>query len=253
MPPLAAPSSTLFLPELPADLTDALLERHFRGFVGFDSCRTRHDRNGKLVGFVEFGGTEDAVRCRDSMQGQQPFPGINWHIHFSNNQQKPSAQPAKRPREEPMPPVPRHEAQRPSYGAPMCVMPQRSGPVCCCCCLTSGHSPMPSLFTRREPPRSAMAPPPPVSYGGRDDRQYHAPSPHQQSPMHPTPPGYAPAPQYAMTPHHAGYVAPPPSDPMAMQVCAAAAATTSRPSARASISTTPLLHIMLPPALLPCR
>ena len=27
----------------------------------------------------------DAVRCRDSMQGASPFPGINWHIHFSNN------------------------------------------------------------------------------------------------------------------------------------------------------------------------
>lgn len=84
MPP-PVPSSTLFLPELPFDLTDAILERHFRGFVGFSSSRTRHDKNGKLVGFIEFDTIDDAVRCRESMQGTSPFPGINWHIHFSNN------------------------------------------------------------------------------------------------------------------------------------------------------------------------
>ena len=112
------PSTCLFLPELPADLNDSILERHFRGFVGFSSCRTRHDRNGKLVGFVEFEQIDDAVRCRDSMQGQSPFPGISWHIHFSNNVKGGTAPaPAKRPREETAPPVPRHEAQRPSYGA----------------------------------------------------------------------------------------------------------------------------------------
>ena len=48
----AQPSQTLFLPELPSDITDGVLERHFRGFVGYESCRTRNDRNGKLVGFV---------------------------------------------------------------------------------------------------------------------------------------------------------------------------------------------------------
>eukprot|EP00965_Chrysotila_dentata_P048872 1621935-Pleurochrysis_carterae.AAC.3 len=44
------PSECLFLPELPGELKDDDLERHFRGFVGFNTCRTRFDRNGKLVG-----------------------------------------------------------------------------------------------------------------------------------------------------------------------------------------------------------
>ena len=79
------PSTCLFLPELPPDLSDSILERHFRGFVGFSSSRTRKDRNGKLVGFVEFEQIDDAVRCRDSMGSTSPFPGLNWHIHFSNN------------------------------------------------------------------------------------------------------------------------------------------------------------------------
>ena len=65
MAPNNPPSSCLFIPELPADLTDSILERTFRGYTGFTSCRTRHDRNGKLVGFVEFEQVDDAVRCRD--------------------------------------------------------------------------------------------------------------------------------------------------------------------------------------------
>jgi hypothetical protein len=115
------PSTCLFVPELPADVTDSILEPIFRGYIGYSSCRTRHDRNGKLVGFVEFEQIDDAVRCRDSMLAQtSPFPGINWHIHFSNNPGRPSTGAApKRPREESGPPVPRHEAQRSSYGMPM--------------------------------------------------------------------------------------------------------------------------------------
>ena len=113
----APPSNCLFLPELPFDLTDATLERHFRGFVGFQVARTRHDRNGKLVGFVEFDAVDDAVRARDSMQGASPFEGISWHIHFSNN----TKGTPKRPREEMDPPVSRMEAQRPAYSG-MCVL-----------------------------------------------------------------------------------------------------------------------------------
>ena len=75
----AQPSQTLFLPELPSDITDGVLERHFRGFVGYESCRTRNDRNGKLVGFLEFESIEDASRARESMQG------ANWHIEFSRD------------------------------------------------------------------------------------------------------------------------------------------------------------------------
>ena len=113
----APPSTCLFLPELPADLTDQVLERHFRGFLGFTSCRTRHDRNGKLVGFLEFEQIENAIACRERMQGTSPFPGINWHIHFSNNAKGGAPlQAAKRPRDEMGPPVPRHEAQRQSFG-----------------------------------------------------------------------------------------------------------------------------------------
>ena len=110
----APPSNCLFLPELPVDLTDATLERHFRGFVGFQVARTRHDRNGKLVGFVEFDAVDDAVRCRESMQGASPFEGISWHIHYSNN----TKGTPKRPREEMEHPVGRMEAQRPTYDRP---------------------------------------------------------------------------------------------------------------------------------------
>ena len=119
------PSTCLFLPELPQDLSDTVLERHFRGFVGFQSCRTRHDRNGKQVGFVEFEEIDDAVRCRDTMQGTSPFPGISWHIHFSNNSKRAEAAAAaaggapKRAREDNGPPIPRNEAQRPNYGNAM--------------------------------------------------------------------------------------------------------------------------------------
>ena len=106
------PSTCLFLPELPADLTDQVLERHFRGFVGYDSSRTKHDRNGRLVGFVEFTTVDDAVRCRDSMQGASPFPGVHWQIHFSNNTQSRPTASAKRQRsEESEPPL----AQRNSF------------------------------------------------------------------------------------------------------------------------------------------
>lgn len=174
------PSTCLFLPELPPDVSDSILERHFRGFTGFSTCRTRHDRNGKLVGFIEFDQVDDAVRCRDSMQGTSPFPGISWHIHFSNSAPKGGAGSSapKRPRDESAPPVARHDAVRPSYG---------SAP--------------------------SMMPPPP-----RDDGRY-APSPGGQiSPhvqpqgYHALPPtsGYPPPPrgQYAVSPHA------PPSDPM---------------------------------------
>ena len=107
----APPSNCLFLPELPIDLSDAVLERHFRGFVGFQNARTRQDRNSKLVGFVEFDAVDDAVRARESMQGQSPFEGINWHIHFSNNTKNP-----KRAREESAEPVGRIDAQRMAVG-----------------------------------------------------------------------------------------------------------------------------------------
>ena len=113
MPP-PVPSQCLFLPELPSDLTDAILERHFRGFVGFSSSRTRHDRNGKLVGFVEFEDIDSAVRCRESMQDTSPFPGINWHIHYSNNTAGKTM--PKRMREEE--PQGRTPVQRTSFGAP---------------------------------------------------------------------------------------------------------------------------------------
>ena len=97
----------------PTDLAQ-VLERHFRGFTGFSTCRTRLDRNGKIVGFVEFEQTDDAVRARESMQGQSPFPGINWHIHYSNN----TKGTPKRPRDEgAREPMPREQAQR-QFAAP---------------------------------------------------------------------------------------------------------------------------------------
>ena len=102
------PSTCLFLPELPPDLSDSILERHFRGFVGFSSCRTRKDRNGKLVGFVEFEQIDDAVRCRDSRGSTSPFPGLNWHIHFSTNPARDRA--PKRARDDAG--QPRHDAMR---------------------------------------------------------------------------------------------------------------------------------------------
>ena len=64
------PSNCLFLPELPDDLPDDTLERHFRGYEGYITSRTRKDRNQKTVGFVEFELIEQAVRCREEMQDQ---------------------------------------------------------------------------------------------------------------------------------------------------------------------------------------
>ena len=109
------PSNCLFLPELPDDLPDDTLERHFRGYEGYITSRTRKDRNQKTVGFVEFELIEQAVRCREEMQDQSPFGGLTWHIHYSNNPGRgaPHRGPTKRPRDEPMrEPVERRDAQR---------------------------------------------------------------------------------------------------------------------------------------------
>lgn len=124
----APPSNCLFLPELPSDLTDAVLERQFCSFAGYTTSRTRHDRNGKLVGFVEFETVDSAVHCKDNMQGQSPFQGINWHIHYSNSTSRGGGAP-KRPRDDAVrDPQPRSEAQRPS--SYMCEPPVASVPVC---------------------------------------------------------------------------------------------------------------------------
>lgn len=172
--PAPNPSSTLFLPELPSDLNDSILERHFRGFTGFSSSRTRHDRNGKLVGFVEFDSVDDAVRCRDSMQGNSPFSGINWHIHFSNNTSGKTA--PKRTREDE--PMPRAPVQRTSYGEPnyppragIMAPPGPPGYARDAAPLYPGHSP------------NAATPPPPQHFG--------QPQPYQAMPeMQPHQPNY---------------------------------------------------------------
>lgn len=210
------PSKCLFLPELPPDLSDEILQRHFRGFVGFSTCRTRHDRTGKLVGFVEFEEIEDAVRCRDSMQGTSPFPGISWHIHFSNNTKggPPGGAPPKRPREESMPPVGRHEAQRPSYGSAMCAL--------------RPHIPLVHLhlLTRRVPFPRRMPPPPRDNYGAPSPQTHMSP---HAPPQHYPPSGYGGPPPgaYAMSPH----AAPPPSDPSSFQVSPNPGCLTSAPLA----------------------
>jgi len=170
----AQPSQTLFLPELPSDITDGVLERHFRGFVGYESCRTRNDRNGKLVGFVEFESIEDASRARESMQGASPFPGVNWHIHFSTNPARDRA--PKRARDDAG--QPRHDAMR---GPP--VMDGRTGLM--------GPPQMMAPYggPPRSPPRSAgshlghMGPPPP-SYGSAPPMSGHMgpPPPHGGGP-----------------------------------------------------------------------
>ena len=130
MAPNNPPSRCLFLPELPGDMTDQVLERHFRGFTGFDTCRTRKDRNGKLVGFVEFDMVDSAVRAKESMQKFSPFPGTNWQIHFSNNTK---SAPPKRPRDDNGREAQlRSEAQR--HSGYMCEspLPQHALSVCVC-------------------------------------------------------------------------------------------------------------------------
>ena len=204
----APPSNCLFLPELPSDLTDAVLERHFRGFVGFTSARTRSDRNGKLVGFVEFDAVDDAVRARDSMQGQSPFEGISWHIHFSNN----TKSTPKRPREEAAEPVGRSDAQRLAYsggggggGGGMCAPHQQPVPSL----VMARSSRMIPLRPRRHdqrpgydrPQHQMMQPPPPMmqqqspnTYGPPPGPMYGgggpmmAPPVPNGSPMHVSPP-----------------------------------------------------------------
>jgi len=111
------PSQCLFLPELPSSLKDDELERHFRGFFGFISCRTRFDRNGKLVGFVEFETPSQATRAKESMERSSPFTGHAWLIHFSNNTKGGGSAPQqKRPRPEDSAPS-RQVAPRPNCSA----------------------------------------------------------------------------------------------------------------------------------------
>mmetsp|Transcript_5973 Transcript_5973/g.18368 ORF Transcript_5973/g.18368 Transcript_5973/m.18368 type:complete len:232 (-) Transcript_5973:1252-1947(-) len=144
------PTQTLFLPELPADLSEAELERTFRGFVGFESCRLRNDRTGKLVGFVEFECVDDAVHARDSMQASSPFSGEPWNVQFSTNQNRGPA--PKRLREDSG--QSRHDVLRSNVGAPAVV-------------------PRPPYPTPPLPPGSkgsslpALAPPPPIPPGYR--------------------------------------------------------------------------------------
>ena len=117
------PSNCLFLPELPDDLPDDTLERHFRGYEGYITSRTRKDRNQKTVGFVEFELIEQAVRCREEMQDQSPFGGLTWHIHYSNNPGRgAAAAPTKRPRDEPSPLV-RHLPVPPCHGQVRILLP----------------------------------------------------------------------------------------------------------------------------------
>lgn len=91
------PSSTLFLPDLPADLPELELQALFQSQEGFKSARIREDRNKKyvcnkallcpnrshcvcsiifcsLVGFVEFEDSNFASRARDRFNGQRPLP-----------------------------------------------------------------------------------------------------------------------------------------------------------------------------------
>jgi len=68
------PSSTLFLPDLPADLPEIELQALFQSQEGFKSARIREDRNKNLVGFVEFEDSSFASRARDRFNGQRPLP-----------------------------------------------------------------------------------------------------------------------------------------------------------------------------------
>jgi RNA recognition motif-containing protein len=68
------PSSTLFLPDLPAELPELDLQALFQSQEGFKSARIREDRNKNLVGFVEFEDSNFASRARDRFNGQRPLP-----------------------------------------------------------------------------------------------------------------------------------------------------------------------------------
>lgn len=150
------PTQTLFLPELPPELPESALERHFRGFTGFESCRMRNDRTGKVVGFVEFERVEDATRARESMQARSPFSGEPWNIQFSTN---PSRAPVpKRARDDAG--QPRHEAVRNgSMGPPPSAPTSRARPP-------AAPAPPPPSFAST-PPVPVFAPPPPVPPGFR--------------------------------------------------------------------------------------
>eukprot|EP00962_Isochrysis_galbana_P032256 scaffold10573_cov109-Isochrysis_galbana.AAC.1 len=150
------PTQTLFLPELPSELSESALERHFRGFTGFESCRMRNDRTGKVVGFVEFDRVEDAARARESMLDRSPFSGEPWNIQFSTN---PSRAPVpKRSRDDAG--QPRHEAVRNGNMGPPSAPPGKARPP-------ASPMPAPPPVFPSAPPLPVFSPPPPVPPGFR--------------------------------------------------------------------------------------
>jgi len=77
--PTVAPSSTLFVADIPPGMTEETLQSLFNQYEGYRGARLRYDRNDNPVGFADFESSQQASRAKESLQGCN---GIS--IHFSH-------------------------------------------------------------------------------------------------------------------------------------------------------------------------
>jgi RNA recognition motif-containing protein len=66
---------TLFIVEMPQDITEEDLQNVFCKEDGFLASRIRQDRKQRLVGFVDFDTTENAIKAREKYQGHICYDG----------------------------------------------------------------------------------------------------------------------------------------------------------------------------------
>jgi RNA recognition motif-containing protein len=85
-PPPSSSSATLFVAEVPLEVTEAEFRSTFGVCEGYRSARLRSDRNDNTVGFVEFNDRESAAAARERLEGfkfSSNDSGIT--IHFAHN------------------------------------------------------------------------------------------------------------------------------------------------------------------------
>lgn len=63
------PSETLFVADLPEDVSKDSIEAAFSSFPGYTSVRTRSDKHGKMVAFIEFDTVEQSTTVCESLTG----------------------------------------------------------------------------------------------------------------------------------------------------------------------------------------
>jgi len=80
------PSNTIFVADVPQNITERNFIPVFQAQEGFKNARLRKDRNNNLVGFADFEDAESASLAMETLQGYKWSPldkGLS--IHFSHN------------------------------------------------------------------------------------------------------------------------------------------------------------------------